>query len=303
LSSVLIIGGLGFIGTYLTEKLESLNYDVHVFDRLRVSRNNYYRGDINDYQSLERTFDIVKPDIVVHLAAMVSRKECEETPKMAITTNVEGTHNVCVLSLKHEARLIYAGSSEEYGSAFQKTTVNENTPFGKPTSIYSMTKRMAEELIQYNAYFKGLVATTLRVFMLYGPREEPTDYRSALARFSYLALKGETLTVHKNTERSWCYIEDAIEAIKITLDRNQEEKYEVFNIGRREPILTQHLAEKIVRMCHSTSKIDLVEVVPTIIPIKRASFKKAKEVLGWEATTPLSDGLQRQVNYVTSLLK
>jgi len=297
--TVLISGGLGFIGSRLVEKL-MLEDDVHIFDRRRIVRDNYHRGDINDYHSLERAFEIAKPDLVIHLAGMVSRKECEETPSLAITTNAVGTHNVCVLSLKHHARLIYSGSSEEYGTAFTNRFVTEDTPFGEPTSIYSMTKRMAEEIVQYNAFFKGLQATTVRIFMLYGPNEKPNEYRSAIIRFTYSALKNEPLTAHKGTERSWCYIDDAVEALKLLIERQQKPQYEVFNIGRDDPINTELLAETIVKLCESSSPIKRIDPPPTIIPIKRASFKKAKEVLGWEAKTPLSQGLKQVVNWMKS---
>jgi nucleoside-diphosphate-sugar epimerase len=297
---LLITGGAGFIGTHLSKRL--IDHEVHVLDRLRLMGENYHRGDINDYQSLERVFEEVKPELVIHLAGMVSRKECEETPTLAIQTNAGGTYNVCALSLKHRARLIYSGSSEEYGTALLGgAVVDEETVFGEPTSVYSMTKRMAEEIVQYHAFFKGLKATTMRIFMLYGPGEEPSDYRSALVRFTYWALKHQPLTVHVNTERSWCYIADAVEAMKLLVERDQKEKYEVFNIGRADPVPTEQLAEMIVKLCGSRSEIRRVVAEPTVIPVKRASFKKAKEVLGWEADCPLEDGLKEVVEWVRGL--
>jgi nucleoside-diphosphate-sugar epimerase len=232
---------------------------------------------------------------------MVSRKECEETPNLAIATNVGGTQSVCTLCLKHRARLIYSGSSEEYGTAFKNGAVDESTPFGEPTSIYSMTKRMAEELIQYYSYFKGLNATTMRLFMLYGVGEEPSEYRSAIVRFIDWALKGQPLIVHRGTERSWCYIDDIIEAIKIIVEREQENHYEVFNLGKDDPISTHDLAYKILEVCNSSSTLIITDPEPTVIPIKRASFEKAKQVLGWEAKTPLQEGLNRTTAYIRGL--
>jgi nucleoside-diphosphate-sugar epimerase len=295
---ILITGGLGFIATHLVPELEKSN-EVYTFDRERAVKPNYIRGDINDYYSLMKAFSAINPDVVIHLAAMVSRKECEETPNLAIATNVTGTHNVCTLSLKSKARLIYSGSSEEYGTAFNSgKIVDENTPFGEPTSIYSMTKRMAEELVQYYSFFKQLQATTMRIFMLYGPRENPNEYRSALVRFAFSALNNQPLIVHRNTERSWCYIHDAVEAIRLILKRKQETSYEVFNIGKDEPIATEDLAKKIVDICGSKSEIKMVPPDPTIIPIKRGSFEKAKRVLGWDAKVPLDQGLEKVRDYL-----
>ena len=301
---ILMTGGLGFIGSHLARRLEKEGHDIHIFDRDRVSMPRYYRGDLNDYYSLENAFQQTGPQLVVHLGGMVSRKECEETPDMAIATNAGGTLHVCTLALRHKARLIYSGSSEEYGAALTSgIPVTEETPFGEPTGIYSMTKRMAEEVVQYYAHFKGLQATTVRFFMLYGPGEPPTDYRSALIRFTCNALLHRPLTVHKGTERSWCYIDDATEAIRRIVNRAQGHAYEVFNIGREDPIATELLAEKIVRICRSRSLMKKVSVEATVNPIKRASFQKARTVLGWKASTPIDKGLQQVAQWMRDYIR
>ena len=309
---ILVTGGAGYVGSHLVPRLEEQGHEVHVFDRLRLSRPRYIRGDICDYGCLEAAFDAVRPELVFHLAGMVSRRECEETPTLAIQTNAEGTLNVCALSLKHGSRVIYAGSSEEYGTRFSETFYNygekhrpvgEDTPFGEPTSVYALTKRMAEEIVQHFAAFRGLTATTMRLFMLYGPGEEPSDYRSAVARFTDWALRGLPLTVHRGTERSWCYIDDAVEAMTLIAERRQPTPYEAFNIGREDPTPTETLAEKIVEACGSSSEIVLTEPEATVIPVKRASFRKAKTLLGWEATTPLDEGLRETVEWMRRNLR
>jgi nucleoside-diphosphate-sugar epimerase len=162
---------------------------------------------------------------------------------------------------------------------------------------------MAEEVVQYYAHFKGIQATTVRFFMLYGPGEPPTDYRSALIRFTYNALLHRPLTVHKGTERAWCYIDDATEAIARIVDRRQGHAYEVFNIGRQDPIATELLAEKIVTLCRSRSRIKKVAVEATINPIKRASFEKARKVLNWQASTPIDKGLRQVAQWMREYIR
>jgi nucleoside-diphosphate-sugar epimerase len=291
---ILITGGLGFIGTHLEKALIKNGHDVTIYDRERVDRQKYIRGDICDIASIQKAFEDIKPEVVVHLAAMVSRKESEETPYAAINSNVVGTLNIVRLCLKHNAWLIYAGSSEEYGTAFYgDTVVTEDTPFGEPTSIYSMTKRMGEELIQYHARFKELTATTARFFMLYGPGEPATGYRSALVRFMDAAMKGQPLVVHKETIRQWCYIDDAVAILVEIIETPQNEFYEAYNIGNSEQIPTEGLARLIIRMVGSKSEIKLIAPEETIIPVKLAKFDKVEEVFHWHATTPLSVGLTR----------
>lgn len=296
---ILITGGKGVIGTNLTKKLEEDGHEVHIFDRVRTECENFYRGDICDHFRLGDIFAEVKPDLVFHLAGMVSRLECEETPELAIRTNVSGTLNVCKFCEKYDSRLIYAGSSEEYGTAFDRgELVTEETPFGHPTSFYSMTKRMSDEVIQYAANFNGLEATTMRLFMLYGPGEYPSKYRSAVVRFMNAALWGEDLIVHAGTERSWCYILDAVDAMSILARQEMKTNYDVFNIGRNDPIPTLELAKKIIELTGSESRIVTINPIKTIIPVKRASFEKIKRELGWEANTDVDMGLKGTLEWL-----
>lgn len=299
MTTILVIGGAGVVGRHLVSTLNTINeYDVHVFDRIRKTQENYIRGDIADHNSISQAFEHVQPNIVVHLAGMVSRWECEETPQLAIQTNISGMYNVCSLSLEHNARLLYSGTSEEYGSEFENgNIVTEETSLGAATNMYCLTKRSADEIVHYFAHAKGLTATTMRFFMFYGTDDELTDYRCAITRFIHDALLNKTLQVHYNTERSWCYMDDTIDAIIKIMQRKQDKQYEIFNIGKDEPISTEELAEKIIDLVGSGS-INLTQCEPTITPIKRGSFEKAKRELDWEATTPLDDGLVSVINWL-----
>ena len=289
---VMITGGLGFIGSHLEPALVAEGHDVHIMDRNRVKREQYHRGDICDYIRMQEIFNEVKPDIVYHFAGMVSRKECEETPQMAILTNVTGTLNVVNLCKEYGSKIVYAGSSEEYGTAFDKgNTVTETTPLGTPTSIYSMTKRMADEIVEYYATFKGIEAVRFRFFMFYGEGEPATEYRSAITRFVDAAKKDEPITAHAGTERSWCHIDDGISALIKAI----RIKGGLYNIGRNEPVKTVDLATKIVDITKSKSRINIISPEKTIIPIKRAGFLKARNELGWEAKISLDEGLKRVV--------
>lgn len=290
---ILITGGLGFIGSHLEPALTAKGHQVHIVDRLRVKKKNYHRGDICDYIRMQEIFEEVHPDVVYHLAGMVSRKECEETPQMAIQVNVTGTLNVVNLCQRFCAKIIYAGSSEEYGTAFNDGhKVTEEEPLGTPTSVYSMTKRMADELVEYHAEFKGVRAVRFRFFMFYGEGEPATEYRSAITRFVDAAKKGEPFNVHMHTERSWCHIDDGVRALVKALHIREG----LYNIGRDEPVDTACLATRILTLANAP--YSLMKEIPaekTIIPVKRASFKKAERVLKWKAEISLDEGLRRLV--------
>ena len=300
---ILVLGGAGVVGRHLVKALcEQNDYEVYVFDKVRKTKENYIRGDIVDYYSISKAFKEVHPDIVVHLAGMVSRWECEETPQLAIQTNIHGMYNVCSLSLKYNARLLYSGTSEEYGTAFANgNVVTEETPLGAATNIYCLTKRNADEMVQYFAHAKGLIATTMRFFMFYSIDDELTDYRCAITRFVHDAVLNKRILVHEGTERSWCYMLDAIEAILKIIEREQKECYEIFNIGKEDPISTVDLANKIVNRVDNGA-VKLVPPEATITPIKRGSFAKAKRELGWEASTPLDVGLDKIISWMCNVL-
>lgn len=304
MSEILITGGAGFIGTNLEKELLKRGHTVYIMDRVRLTRDHYYRGDINEYTRMREIFNDIKPDVVYHFAGMISRKECEETPQMAITSNQIGTLNVCNLSKEYGSRLIYSGSSEEYGTSFSADHIlTEDTPFGTPTSMYSLTKRGAGDIIEYYERFKGLDAVILRFFMLYGAGERPTEYRSAIARFVHYALNDMPLPVHRNTERGWCYITDAVDAIATMADKKLVKTGEVFNIGCDKHIVTEDLANLIVKMCNSKSKLNVMDVESTVIPTKRASYAKIKKLIGWEPKISIKEGLQLVIDSQKSFHK
>lgn len=295
---ILILGGAGFVGTNLRRRL-SRKHEVVIFDKERTNPVEddceYIRGDIADYISIHDAIYSVDPNCVFHLAGMVSRLECEETPTLAIQTNVQGAYNVGRICSDLGSRLMYAGSSEEYGSKYSEGRITEDTPFGPATGMYSLTKRVAEEMLQHFSCVHGLETTIMRYFMLYGPGEPFNEYRSAISRFVNLAIRNKPLPVHPGTSRSWCYIQDAVDAMELLLERPQKETCEVFNIGRHDPIETLALAQQIIHLTGSESEIVQTQPGPTVIPNKQADFSKILREVGWEAKIPLTLGLEKTI--------
>ena len=295
--NILVIGSEGTIGKDLVPYLKEMgDFSIKRADRIRMRDNDYEMVDITHYETLEPAFD-PRPDIVIHLAGEVSRETSEHWPNIAIDSNVIGTMNVIRLCLKKNSKLIFAGTSEEYGSAyFDGTPVQESTQPRQQQGIYGLTKWMAEELIEYCHRRYGFRSIITRLFMCYGPGEHPNPYRSAISRFIEWARKGEPIHVHKGGERSWCYIDDVIEGI-FTATMYDNEPFAIFNIGRDEAWSMEDIAREIVRMLESTSEILLEDAPAGITLVKRGNFEKAEKVLNWKAKTPFLEGLRKTVRW------
>lgn len=294
---VLVIGSEGTIGSKLVPYLKNIE-DVLVqrSDRLRMRDNDYTMLDITHYETLDSAF-IFSPDIVIHLAGEVSRETAEHWPNVAIESNVIGTMNVIQKCLQYDSRLIFAGTSEEYGSAyFNGIPVTEEVKPREQQGIYGLTKWMAEELIEYCHRRYNLRSTILRFFMCYGPGEYPNPFRSALSRFIDWARRNEPIHVHKGGERSWCYIDDIIEGIVASMFYNKE-PFSIFNLGRNESWKMENVAKEVVRILGSKSEIVLEEAPAGITLIKRGDFTKASNVLSWEAKTSFIEGLRKTIEW------
>jgi nucleoside-diphosphate-sugar epimerase len=295
---VLVTGSQGTLGKKLVATLETENA-VWGTDRAKIKAPRYFPGDITRYETLDPVFDEAKPDVVYHLAGEVSREICDHWPTIAAESNVVGTMNVALLCLRYGARLVYAGSSEEYGDAFDKGPVSEGTPLGKPRGVYALTKRMAEDVIEHWHRMRGLDAILLRLFMCYGC-EHPTPYRSAIAQFIYQARMGQDLIVHRATERSWCHIDDMIDGIRRAGEfklKDGQARCEVFLLGRNEATATEEIAKTIIQTLNSQSKIRLVDPPTDVTPVKRATFEKAAKLLGWKAETSIEAGLRKEIEW------
>lgn len=295
--NILVIGSEGTIGKPLVNKLKGMP-GMRVFrcDRIRQKEHDYYMADISHYETLESIFE-VKPDIVFHLAGEVSRESAEHWPNIAVENNIIGTLNTVRLCLKHKAKIVFAGTSEEYGGLFANgVVVTEDMRPIQQQGIYGLTKWLAEELIEYYSRRYALHAIIVRIFMCYGPGEIPNFYRSALTRFIDAARRGEPLHVHRGGERSWCYIDDTVAGLIAASEYNREH-FSIFNIGNDEMISMQELAKKIFDLTHSKSTIVLEDAPVGVTLVKNASFKKALDVLGWKAQVPFAEGLKQTIDW------
>jgi nucleoside-diphosphate-sugar epimerase len=231
---ILVTGSEGNIGSRLVPYLESNGEEVWSLDIKQKYDPKYILCDINNLSRLYQT-DIT-PDVVIHLAAMVSRVTCEDSPELTIQTNVAGTNNIIQYCKHVGAKLIYFSTSEIYGNTFG--VLHEDRQEIRPNNLYGQSKWIGEQLVRYERT-NGLKATIVRPFMFYDENETFGTNRSAMIRFAESLVKGEKITVHKDSNRSWMHISDAVKVITEICYRD----IDTINIGNPEVIKTSELAK------------------------------------------------------------
>ena len=218
---VLITGGAGFIGGYLTNHLIDHGYQVSIVDLGENHSINGF-GFVGDllgkgyFESilvqLESSGNPVNR--VIHLAAQVGREFGEDDIRHTIRENAEMTAVVAKACAKHDIPMVYTSTSEVYGDQ-GVANVDEDGPFTLPHNLYGLSKRWGEEIAElYNPW--GLVIW--RPSMPYGPGAPPGRGRRAMDNFVWHAQHGREITVHANSERSWCFIGDTVRAMRMTIE-------------------------------------------------------------------------------------
>jgi len=310
---ILITGGAGFIGSNLVDALMAQGHEVTVLDNLSVGkiqniahhleseRFHFVNDSILNVTTLERL--IRQSDLIYHLAAVVGVKYVVEDPLNAIITNVRGTENVLELAFKYWVRTVIASSSEIYGKSTEAPLREDADRLLGPTTVERWSYSDAKAIDEYFAFAyakKGLPVTVVRYFNAYGPRLDPLGYGSVVARFFTQALRGEPLTVYDdgNQTRCFTYVADTVEGT-ILAGTVKEAAGMVFNIGSNRETTIKSLAQMIKQLTGSSSEIVYVPYTSAYGPHFEETRRRvpdttrAKEVLGFEAKTPLEEGLRR----------
>jgi nucleoside-diphosphate-sugar epimerase len=207
--NILITGSEGNIGRRLSYHLQK-DHNVYCIDIKQDFKPFYKTVDINSPTDLLDVFDTFKPDVVFHLAAMVSRVTCEISPSTTIHTNVGGTNNIIQLCKKYDAKLINFSTSEVYGN---QGGINSEEDTLHPNNLYGMSKMFAEQLVDYERS-NGLRAVNVRPFMFYDEEESLGNNRSAMIRWAESLLNGKKIDVHIGAMRSWLHIKDGVKILE-----------------------------------------------------------------------------------------
>ena len=305
----LVTGGAGFLGSHLCERLLNDGHEVLCLD-------NYFTGRLQNIAHLRdnRNFELIRHDVtepillevdrIFNLACPASPVHYQFNPVKTIKTSVMGAINMLGLAKRVHARILQASTSEVYGDPAvhpQKEDYWGNVnPIGI-RSCYDEGKRVAETLFMDYHRQNHVDIRIVRIFNTYGPRMLMNDGR-VVSNFIVQALKDEDLTIYGDgtQTRSFCYVDDLIEAFVRMMD--QEEIIGPVNVGNPGEFTMLELAQAVLELTGSKSKI-VYQPLPGDDPkMRRPDISLAKKTLGWEPQVNLFDGLQKTIEYFKTIV-
>ena len=307
--TVLVSGGGGFLGSHLCEKLLNKDCDVICVD-------NFFTGSKENIKHLLKNpgFELIRHDItwplylevdaIYNLACPASPIHYQYDPIQTTKTSVSGAINLLGLAKRLKIPILQASTSEVYGNP----TVHPQTesywgnvnPIGL-RSCYDEGKRCAETL--FFDYRRQLDVDTkvVRIFNTYGPRMQANDGR-VVSNFIVQAFQGKDITIYGDGSqtRSFCYVDDLIEAIVRMMETPSDVSGPI-NIGNPEEYTIKELALKIIELTGSKSKLVYKEL-PSDDPVRRKpDISLAKKTLKWEPKIPLNEGLIKTISYFSTI--
>ena len=301
---ILVTGGAGFLGSHLSERLLSMGHEVLAVD-------NFYTGNKSNVEHLldNPNFELMRHDVtfplyvevdgIFNLACPASPVHYQRNPVQTFKTSVHGAINMLGLAKRTGARFLQASTSEIYGdptvSPQPESYWGNVNPIGI-RSCYDEGKRAAETLTyDYHRQY-DLDIRVVRIFNTYGPRMAADDGR-VVSNFIVQALKGKSLTVYGDGSqtRSFCYVSDLVEGfVKLFFAENV---FEPVNLGNPAPINMTELANEIIELTGSKSKIEF-RPLPGDDPKQREpNIDRALKILGWKPVIPRKEGLEKTINY------
>ena len=310
MKKVLVTGGAGFVGSFLCDRLIDEGHEVIAID-------NFFTGSKENLSQLsdETNFELIRHDIVepillevdwiFNLACPASPIHYQYNSVKTVKTNVMGTLNMLGLAKRVKARILQASTSEVYGDPQahpqQESYFGNVNPIGL-RSCYDEGKRIAETLMMDYHRQSQVDVKIVRIFNTYGPRMHPEDGR-VVSNFIVAALKGEPITIHGDglQSRSFCYVTELVDAMYRMM--NTENFTGPVNTGNPGEFTMIELAETVLKMTNSSSKLVKVEARPDDPGRRQPDITLAKEKLGWEPKIKLKEGLKPTIEYFDELLK
>ena len=307
---ILITGGAGFLGSHLCDRLIATGQEILCLDKVSTGSKENIRHLLGNPHFEYIRHDITNPiyievDQIYNLACPASPVHYQYNPIKTIKTSVMGSINNLGLAKRIKARILQASTSEVYGDPEvhpqQEAYWGRVNPIGI-RSCYDEGKRAAECLMMDYHRQNHVDVKIVRIFNTYGPRMAVQDGR-VVSNFIVQALKGEAITVYGDGSqtRSFCYVDDLIDGLIRMMDSPEGFTGPV-NMGNPEEFTIRQLAEAVIRMTGSRSRI-IYRPLPQDDPVqRRPDIALAREKLGWEPRTPLSEGLEKTIAYFRKVI-
>lgn len=303
---VLVTGGAGFLGSHLCDRLIEEGNDVICVDNLYTgSKDNIRHLMSNPYFEFIR-HDVTEPlyvevDQIYNLACPASPVHYQANPIKTTKTSVYGALNMLGLAKRVGARVLQASTSEVYGDPEVHPQPESYRGSVNPIGIrscYDEGKRVAETLFFDYRRMHNTQIKVMRIFNTYGPRMNPNDGR-VVSNFIVQALKGENITIYGDgtQTRSFCYVDDLIDGMYKLMNCSRDDFTGPVNIGNPGEFTMLELANMVIRLTESNSKI-VYEDLPQDDPTQRRPvIDLAKKELNWEPHVALEEGLKKTIEY------
>jgi UDP-glucuronate 4-epimerase len=313
MSTILVTGGAGFIGSHLCERLLSEGVRVLCLDNFdkfydpnikiknveRISKKfpdlfELVTGDIRNPEHLEGVFQKNQVDLVVHLAARAGVRPSIADPLLYQDVNIRGT-TVLLETCKGRGikNFIFASSSSVYGEN-QRVPFTEKDLDIQPISPYGATKRAGELLCYSYHHLDGMNIACLRIFTAYGPRQRP---EMAIHKFTRLMDQGEKIPIYGDgsSRRDYTYIDDLIEGILSVIHHHKG--FEVYNLGESQTTSLKELIKLIEGALGKKAMIEMLESQPGDVSVTYADVSKAKRMLKYQPKVKMEEGIRRFVEW------
>ena len=305
----LITGGAGFIGSHVADAFIARGDEVVILDNF----NDYYfvenkkrniqhlvgnskvaivECDVSDEEGLRSMFESYPIDCIIHLAARAGVRSSIENPLLYEKVNVRGTYLIFELAREFGITdIVYASSSSVYGDR-EHVPFSEKDNVDEPISPYAATKKACEEIAFTYHHLYNLNTIGLRFFTVYGERGRPD---MAPWKFTERVLTGKKIQQYGDgtSRRDYTYIEDIVDGVVRSVDKVKDITCEVINLGRGEPVVLKDFIEMIRSISGIEPIIEYLPDQPGDVKITHADISKAKELLGYNPTTSLKEGLSR----------
>ncbi|MCD6116835.1 SDR family oxidoreductase [bacterium] len=304
MARVLVTGGAGFLGSHLCDFLLNKGHEVIAVDNLitgsidniahiKSEKFTFIKHDVTNYIYIKGPVDYI-----LHFASPASPRDYLEFPIQTLKVGSLGTHKALGLALQKKATFLLASTSEVYGDPKihpqPETYWGNVNPVG-PRGVYDEAKRFAEALVMAYHRFHGVETRIVRIFNTYGPRMRPEDGR-AIPTMVPQALRGEPITVFGDGSqtRSFCYVSDLVEGIYRLL---LSDMHDPVNIGNPDERSILDLAENIIRLTGSKSKIEFKELPVNDPKVRQPDLTRAKKYLEWKAQVEFEEGLGKTIEW------